>query len=177
MAHDLGDNFVNVACGDPQAIRQPAPSKRFALMVIAGLTAIYLVSVFFTPPAPRPDGQYFTICGFKNFTGLPCPGCGLAHSFCALGKADLASAFAFNLMGPPLFLLSLVIWLRSLCVITDRNGAARRLDKVVARLRPIRTFAICFAVFGTARVIYVLVNYPETFRESSFARLIARLFG
>ncbi|HEY7546218.1 MAG TPA: DUF2752 domain-containing protein, partial [Blastocatellia bacterium] len=61
-------------------------SRLLAAIVLAAVTAGFLVSIFYRPPAVGADGRYFTICAFKNFTGLPCPGCGLAHSFCALGK-------------------------------------------------------------------------------------------
>src|SRR6266498_299329 len=88
------------------------PSKRLAVFGVAGLLAVFLASALFRPPA----GDYFTVCGFKNFTGLPCPGCGLTHSFCALGKGEINEAFGFNALGPPLFLVFVLLWIRSACV-------------------------------------------------------------
>jgi hypothetical protein len=44
-------------------------------------------------------------CWFKFVTGLPCPGCGLTHSFVAMARLDLLTAFESNPSGIPLFLL------------------------------------------------------------------------
>ena len=66
---------------EPTGVEQP--SKRLAVFGLVGLFAVFLASVLFRPPV----GEYFTVCGFKNLTGLPCPGCGLTHSFCEIGKA------------------------------------------------------------------------------------------
>ena len=96
-----------------------APSKKLALFGLIGLFAVFMVSLLFT----LPEGQYFTICGFKNFTGLPCPGCGLTHSFCALGKGEITAAFSFNLLGPPLFFALVLLWIRSGCVLLNKDGS------------------------------------------------------
>src|SRR5262245_57656798 len=95
------------------------PSKRLAGLLLLGLTAVFVTSVLLRPPA----GDYFTICAFKNFTGLPCPGCGLTHSFCALGKGDVVGAFVFNALGPPLFIAFLFIWVRSAFVLLNIPAA------------------------------------------------------
>lgn len=127
-----------------------------ALAVLAGLSAMYLVSVFYRPAEPGPDGQYFTICAFKNVTGLPCPGCGLTHSFCALGKGDFSGAFSFNLMGPPLFLLSTLFWLRSAFYLAGMEGKAEAFDRVMARFKVVWVFLIALIAFGVARIIFLL---------------------
>lgn len=128
-------------------------SKLGAIGLIAALTLLYAVSALWRPP----DGDYFTICGFKNFTGLPCPGCGLTHSFCAVGKGDIPRAFADNLLGPPLFLFSLLIWFRSVCAVLNRKRALQVLDNLIRRLRPAHLFLVAFAVFGVARIGYLLI--------------------
>jgi hypothetical protein len=147
------------------------PSKKLAVFALVGLFAVFLASVLFRPPA----GEYFTVCGFKNFTGLPCPGCGLTHSFCALGKGEIADAFGFNLLGPPLFLVLVLIWIRSACVLSNRIGAAQLLDRIAGRFNIAWTFAIAFAVYGIARIIYLLTYDQVAFGESPLARLISRI--
>ena len=102
-------------------------SRGLAAITLAGLTLVYLVSVFYTPEA-RAGGEYFSICAFKYLTGLPCPGCGLTHSFCSIGKGDLSNAFSYHLLGPPLFLFSIIVWFRSLATILDWRGAFRAVD-------------------------------------------------
>ena len=102
-----------------------AQNKRRALIVMGALTAMFLVSVLYHAP----EGDYFTICAFKNALGLPCPGCGLVHSFCALGKGRVAAAFEFNLLGPFLFLSFLVWWVW--CALT-LSGMARPAEVLIA---------------------------------------------
>ena len=68
------------------------PSRKLAVFGFAGLLVVFLASLVLR----LPPGDYFTICGFKSLTNLPCPGCGLTHSFCALGKGDVADAFALS---------------------------------------------------------------------------------
>ncbi len=46
-------------------------------------------------------------CGFKLVTGLPCPGCGLTHSFTAMAHFDFVGAVYANPFGVILFLVSL----------------------------------------------------------------------
>jgi hypothetical protein len=121
--------------------------------------------------------QYFTICGFKNFTGLPCPGCGLTHSFCALGKGDLASAFGFNLLGPPLFFTFVLVWVRSVFVLLNKSGPVLMFDRMAERFHLVRTFLIAFAVFGVARIIYVLIYYPQLAQDSPMLKLVGKLFS
>lgn len=147
------------------------PSKRLAVFGLVGLFAVFLASILFTPPA----GEYFTVCGFKNFTGLPCPGCGLTHSFCALGKGEFIGAFGFNLLGPPLFFVLVLLWIRSACVLMNRSGVVQLMDRIAGRFNVVRTFAIGFAVYGVARIVYLVAYHPVTFHESALSQLIVRL--
>ena len=148
----------HVKTGDPVTPSGPDRRRRTAWLVLAGLSIVYLISVFYSPEQPGPDGRYFTICAFKNATSLPCPGCGLTHSFCALGKGDISSAARFNLMGPPLFLLSILFWLRSAFVLAGWEERARALDRVVARFRIVWVFLIALVVFGVVRIIFLLAR-------------------
>src|SRR5262245_60644058 len=119
----------------PEAVRreQDSPhSTNGALILLVILSAIYLISIFFHPI----DGNYFSICGFKNFTGLPCPACGLTHSFCAIAKGDFLRAFSYNLLGPPLFLFSILFWFRSLAVLLRWSHRVSAFDIFMVRIRP-----------------------------------------
>jgi len=148
-----------------------APSKKLALFGLIGLFAVFMVSLLFT----LPEGQYFTICGFKNFTGLPCPGCGLTHSFCALGKGEITAAFSFNLLGPPLFFALVLLWIRSGCVLLNKDKIVYRLDRFAGRLSVVKAFAIAFVVYGIARIVYLLAFDPAGFRNSLFSQFLMRL--
>jgi len=161
--HSTGDPI-----GEPYA---STVSRKFALVVLAGLTAAFLISVLLKPAT----GEYFTICGFKNFTGLPCPGCGLTHSFCALAKGNIGEAFEFNLLGPPLYAALVLVWVRSVGVLFNREKATRVIDEITERFKLVRAFAYAFAIYGSARIIYLLVFQPLPFHESALSKLLARL--
>ena len=146
-------------------------SKWLVVFTLVGLSAVFLASMLFKPAA----GDYFTVCGFKNFTGLPCPGCGLTHSFCALGGGAVYDAFAFNLLGPPLFLVLVLVWIRSVCVLLNRSNEVELLDRMARRLNLVRAFAFAFVVYGIVRVIYLIAYRPLSFHDSPLSQLIARL--
>jgi len=42
-------------------------------------------------------------CPILQFTGIPCPGCGMTRSFLALIQGDLKGAIAFHIFGPFVF--------------------------------------------------------------------------
>lgn len=167
----------NASYDEAPIMEDEQPSRRAAMLILIGLTAVFLVSIFYRPADVDPNGQYFTICGFKNITGLPCPGCGLSHSFCALGKGDFALALAFNLLGPPLFFFAVLIWLRSVCVLANRHTFVAAFDRLTGRLRAARLFVIVFCIYGVARIIYLLVARPDVVHNTPLARFIAWLGG
>lgn len=81
----------------------------------AGLCAImlmFLVSVL-VPPFEQ---NRFTICLFKNLTGVPCPSCGMTRAFLFLGHGQILKASTLNPLALPLALAFLLqgarLWLR-----------------------------------------------------------------
>jgi len=152
-------------------VLEEEPSKKLAIFAFAGLLAVFVTSILLRPPAT----DYFTLCGFKNLTGLPCPGCGLTHSFCALAKGDIGAAAGFNLLGPPLFLALVVLWIRSAFVILNVFRPVQALDRIGGRLNVVRAFFIGFAVYGVVRIGYLIASDPSSFRNSPLSHLIARL--
>jgi Protein of unknown function (DUF2752) len=147
------------------------PSKKLALFGFAGLFAVFLASLLLRPPATN----YFTSCGFKNITGLPCPGCGLTHSFCALAKGNIVDACGFNLLGPVLFLALLVLWFRSAFVMLNVIKPVQVMDRIAGRLNIVRAFFVGFAVYGIVRIGYLLAYDPASFRDSPLSHFIASL--
>ena len=156
---------------NPAEATQAGGSKRLVVLTLIGLSAVFLVSLLLRPST----GDYFTVCGFKNFTGLPCPGCGLTHSFCALGGGHLGEAFAFNLMGPPLFLVFVLVWIRSAGVLLNRGNLVEALDQAARRFNVVRALAIAFAVYGVIRIIYVVAYGSVQFQNSPLSQLIAKI--
>jgi len=153
---------------DSDDIRPPA-SRRLNVIVLLGLSGVFLASLIL----PAPDGDYFTICAFKNVTGLPCPGCGLTHSFCALARGHLAQALGYNMLGPAVFLVFVLLWIRSTCALTGWNRAALALDLLGRRLRLARVFVTAFVLFGVGRIVYLLIYRPDLLNSSPVARLVA----
>jgi hypothetical protein len=68
--------------------------------VVATAGAALGASFVLDPGAPLADA---VVCPFRLVTGLPCPGCGLGHSFVAVAHGDLGAAFAFHPFGPLAF--------------------------------------------------------------------------
>ena len=166
-----GAASMNISSAEENQTAPLEPSKKLAMFALGGLTAVFIVSMLLKPST----GEYFTICGFKNLTGLPCPGCGLTHSFCALAKGSVGEAFEFNLLGPLLFAVLILVWVRSACVLLNREKAVQVFDRIAERFNVVRAFAYSFAIFGVARIAYLLVFQPLPFQDSPLSRLIARL--
>ena len=148
------------------------------MLTLVGLSLVFLASVLLSPRPAGPFDDYFTICGFKTLTGLPCPGCGLTHSFCALGKGDLSSAFAFNALGPLLFLIFALTWVRALLVLANKVEPVAAMDRVATRFNLIRNVVVLFGIFGLGRILFLFFfAQPQTLSQSPLFRLITRLLG
>jgi len=92
-------------------------------MILAGLSAVFIISIVWRPP----DDPSFTLCPFRFFTGLPCPGCGMTRAFCALGHGEVWRAVRFNALSPVLFLGAAGAW-------TSAWATVLRCDRVNAFL-------------------------------------------
>lgn len=67
--------------------------------VVGVLSALLLCSRLYAPWSE--DGPI--LCMVRAWTGVPCPGCGLTRSFCALATGHLGRSFRFHGLGPLLF--------------------------------------------------------------------------
>jgi hypothetical protein len=52
------------------------------------------------------------LCLFNSLTGYPCPFCGLSRSFMAIGHGDFKTAWRYNLLGVPLYVLFATLAIR-----------------------------------------------------------------
>ena len=74
----------------------------------AGLTAIMVVFLISLLVPPFEQSR-FTICLFKNLTGVPCPSCGMTRAFLFLGHGYVLKASALNPLAAP---VALALWLQ-----------------------------------------------------------------
>ncbi len=116
-------------------------------LAIAALSAAVLGVARMLTPDPRGFGTHTQLglpaCAFRQFTSLPCPGCGLTTAFAHMVRGELALALAANPLGVVLCMLTLIALPASLL------AAALRLElyATLARLRGDRV-ALALAAFG-----------------------------
>src|SRR5215472_5236969 len=136
-------DYTTSASFQGQSATHSHGTTRFTIFVLLALTGVFVVSFIL----PLSDGDYFTICAFKNVTGLPCPGCGLTHSFCSLVRGQLARAFDYNMLGPLVFLCFVMVWIKSACEFAGWQRPALALGRISKSLRLAKAFVIAFIIF------------------------------
>jgi len=77
------------------------------LVTVSGLFAILVLSILLNP-----DKANFLTCYFQELTGRHCPTCGLSHSFYAVSHLHLLDSFKFHLMGPIIFMIMSLLFLK-----------------------------------------------------------------
>ncbi|MEK7729980.1 MAG: DUF2752 domain-containing protein [candidate division KSB1 bacterium] len=87
--------------------RQLSYSESQRFETYAGLIAIMLI-FFVSLLVPPFEQSRFTICLFKNLTGVPCPSCGMTRAFLFLGHGQISKATALNPLALPVALVLLV---------------------------------------------------------------------
>ncbi len=73
----------------------------------AAILAVLLVSLLLDPTEVS-----YPSCLFKSITGYNCPTCGLTRSFYAMSHLNISEAFVFHLMGPPVYTVLLLFFLK-----------------------------------------------------------------
>ena len=115
------------------------------------VAAVLAVSVAWAPSG-LPD---VCLCFFHRLTGLPCAGCGLSHSFCAISHGQFAAAWAYNPFGY-VFYAAAVVFL--LCPLLARLSSS--FERAVIRPRALVVVAPLLVaamwVFGVLRIVRLL---------------------
>lgn len=99
------------------------------LLAVAGLTAIFALSAVWHPA----DDGGIVLCPFRLATGIPCPGCGLTRSFCAIAKGHVERGLEFHWLGPVVFAVFAVYWVRGVVLLAGGFGVVERFDRTVGR--------------------------------------------
>jgi hypothetical protein len=98
------------------AFTMRAPSNAFGMRIVWAILfflplAVVVTSAFLTPSAAG-LGTHTQLglapCGFYEWTGLPCPGCGLTTCFAHMVRGEVIGASRANAFGVLLFLTTLV---------------------------------------------------------------------
>ncbi|HZS45694.1 MAG TPA: DUF2752 domain-containing protein [Blastocatellia bacterium] len=129
--------------------------KGSQVFIFTLLSAVFLTSFLYNAP----DVPHFTVCIFKNLTGLDCPGCGLTRSFCALSRGNIAKAFYFNKLGPFLYVVFVFAWLRALFTILRFDRVASACGQVIMRSQLGRIGLAAFVVYWIARTALHFAGY------------------
>lgn len=112
------------------------------------LSAILVASVVWHPL----DDGGFVICAVRKATGLPCPGCGLTRSFCAMAKGEISRAGQFHVLGPAMFTFTVIYWLRGIALIAGLGQAVSRYDAGMLRWRVPHAFGALFVVAWLVKI-------------------------
>jgi len=154
----------------------PTADRIFHGIVAALLTAAFAVSIFqigFWDSGAADDDPAGSICMLRRATGLPCPTCGLTRSFYAMGRGAVGEAFEEHPLGPLVFVLFGVVWVRSAGILL----AGRAWLNVAAR---VLTWSLPF-IAGAALILWI-VRLGWMFRSGAatsawHASLLGRLLG
>ncbi len=77
-----------------------APSGiKWRIVVCSGCVSAVAASFLYAPWVSHGP----ILCPFRFLLGMPCPGCGLTRSFCAVSNGHLLAAVKYHLFGPLLF--------------------------------------------------------------------------
>ena len=131
------------------AAERDAARIRRNLLWLGLLTAVFVASVLWHPA----DDGGLVLCPFRAATGIPCPGCGLTRAFCAMGKGDVSRAFGFHALGPTLFVVAGLLWLRSAAVLAGFGDVVTRADRALVRWKALQIGGVLLIAVWIVRLV------------------------
>ena len=163
------------AAGPNRTVRRA--DRVFHAVVAAALAAMFAASLWpvdlkHLPPAfgVRDEGR--SICLLRHVTGMPCPTCGVTRSFRAVGQGALAEALAFHPLGPVLYVVFVVVMVRSAGVAVrgrtwlDRTARVLVWSIPVLAVATLVTYAVRMALFVSSGAA------AEAWQASPLGRLL-----
>lgn len=97
------------------------------------------------------------LCSMKYLTGLPCPGCGLTHSFCSISSGNFSDAFSYHFFGPFIYASVLVfIFILFSEIFLDKKFP--KLRKIFFSKGFTYTFAIILFLFFSFRIYNLIIT-------------------
>lgn len=125
----------------PDTSYSTGQARQLDLIITLGVPVLLLGLALWDIPAE----PTWTICGFRNLTGLPCPGCGITRGLSALLHGKWLRAIHFNPLAILALLLLVIMWLRSLCALSGWNSTLNRIEGLW-RHRRVLTWSLLLAV-------------------------------
>lgn len=105
-----------------------------------------------------PDGMGITVCWFKWWFDLPCPGCGLTRSVTCISHLQFAKAVAYHPFGPLIYALFIANVVVLLLPRTWRAACQERLTANDLWLRRVYNIVIfSFLAYGGLRLLFNLI--------------------
>ncbi len=147
---DRGPGEIDVSTH--QGDRVSRMKRLFERYVLSLLGAAILAGSLLFAPAGLPG---VTVCWFKRFTGLPCPGCGMTRAFCAISHGELAAAWVFHPFSFLFYGLCLLLIVQPL-IEHLRPGWTRAHGLSRHWLVPFILLVIALNAFGVWRLLRVL---------------------
>jgi hypothetical protein len=112
-----------------------------------------------------------TVCPFKLVTGMPCPGCGLGHSFICISHGNLSEAVQHHLLGPVVYLYLILIFIISIVRLISRKQIVFVTGKI--RYKLFYTFAFILCSYHLIRLAGILFeNQVVSYLKSSFVYIL-----
>jgi len=127
--------------------------RRLPLAVLTvGLVAAWALG-HLQPPGVR---AYSSICPFRAITGIPCPGCGMAHGLMAAADGRLRDALGYNALSPLVLLCAIGAW--ALMVVEELTGR-RVVERTMVAVGPASAaLAVAALLWGGWRAAAVLLS-------------------
>jgi len=93
-------------------------------------------------------------CFFRKFFNLRCPGCGLTRAFLAIFNLDFITAFKYNIISIPLFIIIVVINILLLNdIIFNKNRIYNFIERILKHYRLILVLIIVTTIINNINKI------------------------
>ena len=113
------------------------------------------------------------LCSMKYLTGLPCPGCGLTHSFASISSGNLSDAFGFHLIGPFIYAAMLIfIFILFSEIFLDKKFP--KLRKIFFSRKFTYAFGIILFLFFSFRIYNLMITgeFSKLLQNSVILKII-----